>query len=185
MMFSFILPLVLGFSFNLASAFTTVYTKRYGERRGTFISALLRNVLGIPVWAFGIVLAVRASSIWLFQRSFLSNLLGWVLLSLGGVIILSSLATLRSRSAAPNINDQLANTKIYARVRHPIYSGAFLEFTGQFLIVPSLEVAIASLLGVIWLFLQTWFEEIDLLNRIPEYREYMSNVPRFIPRLKH
>jgi protein-S-isoprenylcysteine O-methyltransferase Ste14 len=50
-----------------------------------------------------------------------------------------------------------------------------------FILWPSLQVGIAFIAGVIWLFLQTIFEERDLKNRIPEYREYMKQVPRFMP----
>ena len=51
----FLIPLIFGFVFAGASAFTTVYSRRFGERGGTIITAILRNLLGIPLWIIGYV----------------------------------------------------------------------------------------------------------------------------------
>jgi|GEM_PF-1872943 len=59
----FLLPLVLGFTSNTASAFTAAFSRRWGEKGGRAASFVLRNVLGIPVWAMGFVLAVRTPSL--------------------------------------------------------------------------------------------------------------------------
>jgi hypothetical protein len=54
-MFIFLVPLMFGFAANLASAFTTAFSRRWGERRGAVITAVLRDILGIPVWVLGFV----------------------------------------------------------------------------------------------------------------------------------
>ncbi len=99
-------------------------------------------------------------------------------------VILVALLTIRLPAARPSIKDQLVQTGIYARVRHPIHTGALLEFTGLAMINPTLPFALASGMGMVWVFLQTWFEEIDLLERLPGYRDYMNTVPRFLPRIR-
>jgi protein-S-isoprenylcysteine O-methyltransferase Ste14 len=43
---------------------------------------------------------------------------------------------------------------------------------------------LACALGTVWVILQTWLEEIDLLGRLPGYREYMGRVHRFRPDLR-
>lgn len=179
----YLIPLILGFVTNLASAFTTYYSKKLGKRKGTAITFLLRNILGIPVWATGCLLAARETAGLLFQTSLFSQITGWSLISLGGITIIIALGTIRLKAAAPATDDNLIRTGIYARVRHPIHSGMVLEFTGIFFVWPTIHVCIASCIGLLWIYLQSWFEEKDLMMRIPEYTEYMKDVPRFLPRL--
>lgn len=97
---------------------------------------------------------------------------------------MASLITIRLRSLAPSTGDALAQSGIYARVRHPIHSGTFLEFLGLFIIRPSVTIGLACALGVIWVLIQTICEERDLLQRIPQYRDYMNRVPRFFPKVR-
>ncbi len=179
----FLIPLLLGFAANLASAFTTAFTHRWGERRGTLISAILRNVLGIPVWAGGFALAAYTKSPDLIESKTAILAAGWLLIAVGAAIITIALVTIRRRAAAPSTRDALAQTGIYAIVRHPIHTGTFLELVGLFLVIPTQAVAMACILGVSWVWLQTGLEEIDLCQRLPAYREYMNRVPRFLPRL--
>jgi hypothetical protein len=61
-MFAFLIPLLVGFTCNLASAFTIVYSKKLGERIGTLVTAMLRDGFGIPVWGLGFALATLTSS---------------------------------------------------------------------------------------------------------------------------
>ena len=70
----------------------------------------------------------------------------------------------------------------YKWVRHPIYAGVLLMLPGLVLLRPTLTVLIASVATVIWVFIQARLEEMDLIQRIPEYKDYMREVPRFIPR---
>jgi protein-S-isoprenylcysteine O-methyltransferase Ste14 len=183
-MYGFLLPLLIGFLCNSASAFTGAYSRRWGERGGRLASLLLRNVVGIPVWVLGLVLATRTRSPSLFRSGFAADVLGWLLVGVGSVLILAALLALRSRAAVPSVHDSLVKQGPYAHVRHPIYSGMLLEFGGLVLMVPTQAVALACVLGVGWILIQAKLEELDLLQRLPPYREYMERVPRFIPRLR-
>ena len=80
-MYLFLVPLLLGFAFNSASAFTAIYSARLGSRGGQLLSALLRDVLGIPVWALGLALAVRASAAQLVATNGVSDAFSWLLLA--------------------------------------------------------------------------------------------------------
>jgi protein-S-isoprenylcysteine O-methyltransferase Ste14 len=182
-MYAFLFPLLAGFVSNLASAFTGVYSRKWGDRAGTLLTVLLRDVFGIPVWGLGSALAALSPSPRLFQPAVWTTAAGWASAAAGGVLILAALATIRLRSAAPTARDTLAAAGLYAYVRHPIHSGTILEFLGIVLIRPSLTLAAACALGVVWVILQTRFEEWDLVRRIPEYREYMARVPRYVPRI--
>jgi protein-S-isoprenylcysteine O-methyltransferase Ste14 len=180
----FLLPLLFGFACNLASSFTTVFARRWGARLGGWVGVALRDVLGIPVWTLGFALAVKAPAPWLLVPGLITRWVGWALATAGGVIILLALATLRGRAARPSIHDPLAQTGVYAWVRHPIHAGTLLEFAGLGLLCPTGPVALACGLGVLWVLGQTWLEERDLLQRLPDYRAYRRRVPCFLPRLR-
>lgn len=182
-MYWFVIPLILGFISNAASAFTTFYSEKWGNARGTIFTAVLRDITGIPVWATGVVLSISETSGLLYRISLISQIAGCLLILAGAIIIIVALATIRTKAAAPSTGDSLVNKGIYSLIRHPIHSGTFLEFLGLFILRPSLQTGITFLLGCLWIFVQTKFEEKDLLKRIPEYRNYSSNVPRFFPSL--
>ena len=180
-MYFFLLPLIIGFVSNIASAFTTTYSEKWGKQTGTFITILLRDIFGIPVWAIGFVLALKESSGMLYHSSFLSQLTGWLIITFGAIIVIIALISIKGKAAAPSTGDSLVKSGIYSLVRHPIHSGTFLEFTGLFILCPSPEVGIAAMLGIIWIFFQSRFEEKDLIRRIPEYKKYIEDIPRFFP----
>jgi protein-S-isoprenylcysteine O-methyltransferase Ste14 len=181
-MFLFLVPITIGFICNLASAFTSVFSAKWGERIGTLVTVLLRDVFGIPVWGLGFAAAALTASPLLFTPMLWSTIAGGLLVAAGALVIVIALATIRTRAAAPTARDALAETGIYGRVRHPIHTGTILEFLGILLVMPSNTVAMACVLGLVWVLLQTRFEEWDLLRRIPGYRSYMECVPRFVPR---
>jgi protein-S-isoprenylcysteine O-methyltransferase Ste14 len=183
-MYLFLIPLLAGFAFNLASAFTAAFCRRWGERRGRTATFVLRNILGIPLWAVGICFAVRLPAPPLFAATSTSAILAWLLLGAGAIVIIAALFALRMRAALPSTRDTLAEHGVYARVRHPIYAGMVLEFGGIVLAKPTLPVAVACALGLVWLSFQARFEEADLLERVPGYRAYMGRVPRFLPRIR-
>lgn len=183
-MLNFLIPLIVGFTFNSASTFTTIYAHWFGVRGGRLVSILLRDVLGIPVWVLGYVMATRTPSPQLFSPTLISSILAWLFLMVGATIILTGLFSLRWRAAAPSMQDTLVMQGIYAHIRHPLYSGLLLELAGLVLWVPSLVVLIASFIGWLWVMLQARLEEIDLVQRLPAYRGYMTQVPRFLPKVR-
>ena len=61
-MLRFLLPLFAGFFFAGASAFTAAWSRRWGDSGGRLASALLRNLLGIPLYFLGLLLAWRSSA---------------------------------------------------------------------------------------------------------------------------
>ena len=183
-MFLFMIPLLLGFVFNCASSFTTFYSRQWGERIGKLVSIILRDVAGIPVWAIGYIMAVRVGSTLFFNPVFISSTLGWLLILVGGTIIFVGILSLKWRTAAPTIQDTLVVQGVYSHIRHPLYSGMILELAGIFLLIPSVTVLCACILGVLWVMVQARLEEIDLVQRLPAYKEYMRSVPRFLPKFK-
>src|SRR4030065_3457 len=149
-MFWYLIPLLIGFSFNSASAFTTYFSRRLGERGGRLVCIVLRDVLGIPVWVIGYILAARAPSTLFFNRAVISSTLGWLLILAGAAIIFIGVLSLRGRAATPSVQDTLVRQGLYAHIRHPLYSGMVLELMGLTLLIPTLTILVACLLGVLW-----------------------------------
>jgi protein-S-isoprenylcysteine O-methyltransferase Ste14 len=178
-MYLFLWPLLTGFASHAASSFTTFYSQRWGPHRGVIVSFILRNVLGLPLWAGGFVMAIRLRARPFWNPSIWVSAAGSALLLCGALIILLALTTLRIRAARPHIQDDLAETGLYGHLRHPIHAGTLLEFAGIFLLFPSRPVATAFVLGLMWIWIQSILEERDLLQRLPAYRDYMNRVPRF------
>jgi len=177
----FIALMLIGFVFNWASASTGLYIRRFGERRGRALTFLFRNILGIPVWAAGLVLSIGVDSRQAWPGAAVLTGLGWILVISGSLLILWALVLLGMRSIRPTSQDTLVSRGIYRFIRHPIHAGVLLEFLGLILIYRTIPVLIACLMGVGYVWIQTRLEEADLLARIPAYREYRKAVPRFFP----
>ena len=129
-MFFFLIPLIIGFTFNVLSAFTAVFSRKWGKVRGSLVMVLFRDILGIPVWMIGFCLASLAPAPYLFGRASGVEIAGWCLIAAGGLIIVAALINIRLRSLAPTIKHSLARNGLYSNVRHPIHSGTILEFLG-------------------------------------------------------
>ena len=79
---------------------------------------------------------------------------------------------------------EIARGGIYARIRHPRYTGSFLAILGACLLAGTRTMWIV---GGVWLaltLLAISFEERELRARFgASYEEYCRDVPRFIPSL--
>jgi protein-S-isoprenylcysteine O-methyltransferase Ste14 len=120
----------------------------------------------------------------LFSAGWAAKSLGWLLVIAGSIPLVWGHAVLGLPTGWPSIRDALVRHSLYAYVRHPIYAGGLLMFVGGVLLKPTATVGAACSLGFIWLIVQARLEEIDLVDRLPQYREYMKEVPRFVPRLR-
>lgn len=177
----FLVPLLLGFVFGGASAFTAAYSRRLGERGGQLITAVLRNVLGIPLWVIGYLWAWRTTSPWVLTPRPAFTTLGWLLVGAGLLPVAIGHIYVGMRSHLPSIRDTLVRNGLYAYVRHPIYAGGLVMLPGFALVRPTQAVLLASGLMFLYLIVQARLEEKDLSERIPTYQDYMRGVPRFVP----
>jgi len=181
--YAFLIPLLLGFALGGASAFTAAYSRRWGERRGQMATVILRNALVIPLWLIGYILAWRAPAPFQFVSGGAVPALGWLLIAVGGLPVIWGHLQLGLRTHMPSVRDTLVRSGLYARLRHPTYAGGILIFGGLALLRPTAPLLVASAIGIGWAVVQARLEELDLVQRLPDYREYMRQVPRFFPRL--
>jgi protein-S-isoprenylcysteine O-methyltransferase Ste14 len=135
----------------------------------------------MPLWAIGFVLAIREGESLLYNDTLLTTIIGWGLIFSGGIIIISALYTIRGKAAAQSAGDALVYKGLYSIVRHPVYSGTFLEFAGLLILWPSFTVGIAFITGTLWIAVQSKLEELDLQKRIEGYSDYMKITPPFFP----
>lgn len=183
-MYLFLIPLLLGFAFAGASAFTAYYSKLWGERGGQLATIVLRNLLGIPLAFIGFVIAWRTPAPHMFSPNTITIFLGWLLIIGGSIPVIVGHIEIGLPTHMPSVKDKLVRTGLYVYVRHPIYAGMLLVIIGLALLHPTSIFLAAWLLCSIFFFVQARLEEIDLMQRMPDYRQYMKEVPRFIPRIR-
>lgn len=181
-MYWFLIPMGVGFACNWASAFTRFFCKIWGERWGQRAGFSLRNILGIPLWVVGLVMACRLPAAFIFTPGLALAALSWLLLLLGTVSMLLGLQRLGLRAYRPTTRDTLVSGGIFRYIRHPIYSGLLVDFIALALQRPTKPAILACALGWLYAHVQARLEEIDLRQRIPGYGAYMKTVPRFFPR---
>lgn len=180
-MYLFLLPLLLGFVLAGASAFTGLYSRRWGSIVGRRLTSFLRNFTGIPLYMIGLVMAWRIDPTMSWAPSEIVRGLGWVLIVSGSLPILVGHWQLGWQTHLPSAEASLMDQGWYAYVRHPIYVGAFVVFIGLAAIHPTHAWLIACFLSIIFFLTQARLEEIDLTSRMPAYRSYMERVPAFLP----
>ncbi len=72
---------------------------------------------------------------------------------------------------------------IFNRVRHPVYLGSALFYVGLIAMTLSIASVVVCLAGMVFYNSIAAYEEKLLLERFgDEYRKYMSEIPRWIPR---
>lgn len=102
-----------------------------------------------------------------------------------GIVLISifKLGQSLTTSPIPKQGSELKTDGLYKWIRHPIYSGLILTTLGIALEVGSIgKLFFVAALIVLFDYKAKW-EETLLIERYPEYREYMSKTGRFVPRL--
>lgn len=183
-MYLFLLPLLSGFVLAGASAFTAAWSRRWGERGGRLATSLLRNVLGIPLYVIGLVLAWQSDAEPLFDPGSPGLALGWFLIGAGALPVIIGHVQLGWRTHMPSAGDALMDRGLYAHVRHPIYGGGLAIFAGLVLLQPDVPWLLACALSSAFFIIQARLEEIDLMQRMPAYQGYRERVPAWLPRLQ-
>jgi len=81
----------------------------------------------------------------------------------------------------PKDDAQLVQTGLYGLVRHPMYFGVLLAALAWFLMLPGVFVLAYAICLFLLFDLKARREELWLLARFPEYREYQIRIKKLIP----
>lgn len=77
---------------------------------------------------------------------------------------------------------EIARAGIYARVRHPRYTGSFLAIVGACLLAGTRATWIVALVWAVLMLVAISFEEREMRARFgAAFEEYCRRVPRFVP----
>lgn len=111
--------------------------------------------------------------------------LGLGLVVVGSLCILIALLQLSERLSpfpTPKANARLLQNGLFGLIRHPIYSGLILAFSGWSLRNESPEQMLVSLLLWALFWFKSRYEEERLLEHFPDYAEYRKKTGRFWPK---
>lgn len=132
---------------------------------------------------------VSIESVYLYERTVISNLLGisTALAGLGLMLVcikkyFLSLSGLKSLYQEAH-SAELMIAGVHRYMRHPLYTGTFLFIWGLWLLFPSLSLFITDVVITVYTVYAIRLEEAKLVQEFGEkYREYQQNVPKLIPR---
>ena len=109
---------------------------------------------------------------------------GGVLSGLGVVLMLAAFASIRRAiqiAPEPRPGSELVTTGVYKTFRHPIYTAIIVLVIGLFLRRPTIAVALAAIVVIVFLVIKVRFEEELLQARYPSYPAYKSRTVGVIP----
>ena len=99
-----------------------------------------------------------------------------------GIAGVNVLGRNRTTFPQPLADAELVQHGIYARVRHPLYTGVMLLSLGWALIWQSPAAFVTALVQIPFFLAKARREERWLREKFPGYAEYARRVPRFLPR---
>jgi protein-S-isoprenylcysteine O-methyltransferase Ste14 len=121
---------------------------------------------------------------WSMKLSFDMQKAGLWMAILGGLIIILALLQLnKNLSPFPTPKDKsvLLQNGLYKYMRHPIYTGIILLFSGDSVYQNSVYKLLISLLLVILFYLKSNYEEQRLEQKFSDYKLYKSKTGKFFP----
>jgi protein-S-isoprenylcysteine O-methyltransferase Ste14 len=115
---------------------------------------------------------------WTIDHHIFWEIVGLVLMNIG--IIIMDVTMIQNAYASKlldiNKNQKLIDTGLYACIRHPLYSGAFLMILGLPIALGSWYSLFPALVGILNLVIRINFEEDMLINGMERYAEYRMRV---------
>jgi protein-S-isoprenylcysteine O-methyltransferase Ste14 len=121
---------------------------------------------------------------WSMKLGLTIQKIGFVIAVFGGMIITLALLQLNKNISpfpTPKKSSSLLQNGLYKYMRHPIYTGIILLFSGYSVYQNSVYKLLISLLLVILFYLKSNYEEQRLEQKFPDYRGYRSKTGRFFP----
>ncbi|MBC8506341.1 MAG: isoprenylcysteine carboxylmethyltransferase family protein [Chloroflexi bacterium] len=188
----------IGLVLVLISFAISVYHRRQAEDSGEKISdkeegsliLSLRKILGLTMWLS--MLAYFINPAWMsWSQLTLPLWVRWVGVALMALCaplfywIFSNLGKNVTKTVAIREEHSLVIIGPYRWVRHPLYTAGFIYFIGLSLLSANWFIFLLILLTFAILLMRTPIEEAKLIERFgDEYRQYMKETGRYIPKIK-
>ena len=188
----------IGLVLVLISFAISVYYRRQAEDSGEKISdkeegsliLSLRKILGLTMWLS--MLAYFINPAWMsWSQLTLPLWVRWVGVALMALCaplfywIFSNLGKNVTKTVAIREEHSLVINGPYRWVRHPLYTAGFIYFIGLSLLSANWFIFLLILLTFAILLMRTPIEEAKLIERFgDEYRQYMKETGRYIPKIK-
>lgn len=121
-------------------------------------------------WSMNLDLGLRETGFWIGV--------------IGGAIILLALLQLNTNLSpfpTPKNNSVLLQHGLYKYMRHPIYTGIIILFTGYSFYRNSFYKLGISLLLLLLFYFKSKYEELRLEQKFLEYKQYKKRTNRFVP----
>jgi protein-S-isoprenylcysteine O-methyltransferase Ste14 len=170
--------------------------KRSGGALTAFIVALFTEMYGFPLTIyflssrFGIEIPLTHKYghllAYLLTYVGLDILYGWALVMIlsNVMIVIGIILITRGWEQVHSSGGELVTTGIYARMRHPQYSGIILAATGLLIQWPTLLTLILFPFVIRMYYRLAMREERDVQEKFQdEYLDYRGHVPAFVPRV--
>ena len=116
----------------------------------------------------------------------LLKVFGLIIAGVGILIFMIAILQLNKNLSpfpTPKSNAQLIQSGLYKYIRHPIYTGILLGFTGYAVYLESIYKLAITLLLLIVFIIKSIYEEKKLTDRFSNYSLYKKTTGRFFPKL--
>jgi protein-S-isoprenylcysteine O-methyltransferase Ste14 len=121
---------------------------------------------------------------WSLKLGLAIQKIGLLIAVFGGIIIILALLQLNKNLSpfpTPKNNTTLLQNGLYKYMRHPIYTGIILLFTGYSAYQNSFYKLGISLLLVVLFYFKSNYEEQRLEQKFPDYKLYKRKIGKFFP----
>lgn len=125
---------------------------------------------------------------WSMKLSFGIQKTGLWIAVFGGIIIILALLQLNKNISpfpTPKNNTTLLQNGLYKYIRHPIYTGIILFFSGYSVYQNSFYKLGISLLLIILFHFKSNYEEQRLEQKFPNYKLYKTKTGKFFPKFNN
>ena len=151
-----------------------------GEHRLTDIGQIIFAVLFFIVWIADSFFLKRTTFLNQYIPLWLQIVLGTILLVLSAYLARTGMNLVFSEERSEAV---VIRKSVFNHVRHPVYLGELLLYLGLIILSPSLAAAVVLLITFAFLHYVARYEENLLLGHFgDEYRQYMNDVPMWLPR---
>lgn len=176
----------------LHSVLASTIWKRYTEKlmREQFRwYRLLYNLFALAGLVGIIIYQARISATWMFTRITAMQILGWVMMCAGLILMCASIRNYIGEMSGVNVSHKkagdLKTTGFHKFTRHPLYLGTFMLLWGIWLHWPLLSIFISNCVITVYTVIAIDWEEKKLLQQFGNsYRNYQQRVPKLIPRIR-